>query len=149
MLKPLEQWHCDVCGEVIECPKDGYVIWKNDDDHRDHDFTVIHKIKCDPKKGFPCSMPIETFLGADGLVYLTSFLSLGPIKGVMGSNFTGVRDFDEFVDFMRRMQTPYYEDARRFYETEDVVERYNDANEVMPYMPEYCEKIAREEEGIE
>jgi len=30
MLQPLKQWFCDVCGEVIEDPEDGYVLWSVD-----------------------------------------------------------------------------------------------------------------------
>ena len=63
MLKPLEQWYCDVCGEVIERPRDGYVLWKQDDKLQVYDFTIIHKGKCD-QKNYPCSMDVETFLGA-------------------------------------------------------------------------------------
>lgn len=143
MLKPLEQWYCDVCGEVIERPRDGYVLWKQDDKLQVYDFTIIHKGKCD-QKNYPCSMDVETFLGAEGFVYLTAFLSLGPIKVAAGSKWAKAFDMDEFVDFMRRMQTPYYEDARRLYDSEEMSERLGDANEVLPYLPEYCEKFARE-----
>jgi hypothetical protein len=41
-----------------------------------------------------------------------------------------------------------YEDARRVYRTEVILSDYSDANELMPYFPEHCEKIGRDAGSI-
>lgn len=80
-LKPLEEFICDVCGEIINSPKEGYVIWRSDRDHDrlQYDFKIIHQMICDDRS---CgnSMPLKKFLGVDGLSYLLAFYSLGPLK---------------------------------------------------------------------
>lgn len=78
MLKPLKQWVCDVCGEVIEKPEDGYVVWNDDDEFRYFDFTVIHQGRCDNDR-LPNSLPVTEFLGEQGITVLMSKLSLGPV----------------------------------------------------------------------
>lgn len=145
MLEPLKQWYCDVCGEVIEKPSDGYVIFRSDDDHRHHDFTIIHQGKCDNKR-YPMSLALDDFLGPDGLSMVLSFLSPGPVKRALGDEGDHqVQDFDEYVDFVRRVQVPHYEDARRLYrEDHDVLDRLSDDNEVGPYIQETMVRLLRD-----
>lgn len=132
MLDPLRQWYCDTCGGVIAEPHLGYVIWKMDDEGRNCGFKVIHQSICD-RKGYSLSGDIKSFLGEDGLNHLLSFLSIGPIKTrLREKNVCEVADLDEFVDLMRRMQLPFYEEARRRFSDEDVLYRFADANEEYP-----------------
>ena len=122
MLEPLRQWFCDVCGDIIATPEDGYVIWRTDEHNRDYAFKVIHQAVCD-RESYPASEAVKTFLGNDGLSYLLSFLSLGPIKLALGdSSEPQVKNMDAFVDFFRRMQAPYYEEARKRFCEPDVLE---------------------------
>ncbi|SMF95690.1 hypothetical protein SAMN02949497_3064 [Methylomagnum ishizawai] len=141
MLKPLEQWICDVCGDVIESPEQGYVIWRSDEQYSDFSFKVIHQKKCDISE-FPSSAAVEDFLGEAGLNYLLSFLSIGRIKILLGQHSGGsIKDMHEFVDFFRRMQTPYYEEARTKFSNHDLLEWFSDSNEVYPYQTEVLKKI--------
>ena len=55
-----------------------------------------------------------------------------------------VLDINELVDFIRRVQTPYYEEARQHFNDPDVLERLSDSNEVYPYLPKICERVVRE-----
>lgn len=141
MLKPLEQWYCDKCKDIIETASEGYVLWRSNDDQKALDFIIIHKVKCDDR-GYSFSAALKDFLGVNGLIYLTSFLSIGPLKKSIGqgSRF-GITQPDEFVDFMRRLQTPYYEEARTKFSSRDVLEWYSDSNEVAPYSPDSLKKI--------
>lgn len=142
-MKPLKQWICDVCGEVIKTPEEGYVIWQHDKNHQEYDFKVIHKTRCDDDK-YPSSLAVEDFLGQDGLAYLLSFLSIGPIKKNIGQKGGGtVKSLDEFVDFFRRMQVPYYEEARTKFNDPDVLENLADSNEVYPYLPGNLQNIIK------
>lgn len=110
MDKPLTQWYCDVCGEKIEKAEDGYVVWGHDpeDSLLDKGFKIIHWGKCDDNR-LPSSAALPDFLGADGLINLTRFLSIGTILCSHGQGRTSamVADINEFADFMRRVQIPY------------------------------------------
>jgi hypothetical protein len=59
----------------------------------------------------------------------------------------GVADFNGFVDLVRRTQTPWYEEARPFWDTEHTRDWLADANEVYPYSPRVLEQIAKQELG--
>lgn len=139
MLKPLEQWYCDVCGEIIERPKDGYVIWKREHSDtelgKEYGFKIIHQNKCDKdRQNYPSSMHLDAFLGHDGMAYLLSFLSIGPVKAHLGQTYNAKLDMDEFVDFFRRLQVPNYEEARRRFSHPDFLDFNSDNNEVGPYV---------------
>ena len=132
---PLEHWYCDVCGYVIEKASDGYVIWHTNEEFKCFDFKIIHQNKCD-SKSYLSSTALNHFLGVNGLVYLTSFLSIGPIKKIIGQSSSKVIiNTDEFVDFIRRVQIPYYEEARRKFAKFGVIENYSDSSEASPYFP--------------
>jgi hypothetical protein len=50
---------------------------------------------------------------------------------------TGVvspKDIDEFVNFVRRVQVSYYEEARTRFENEDLLRDLADSNELSPYL---------------
>lgn len=142
-LKPLEQWICDHCGEVIESSREAYVIWHPEDqDGRlvRSDFRIIHQGRCDDEN-LISSAPIRDFLGVDGIAYLTSFLTLGPALGA--SSDRGVNN-DQFADFFRRVQVPYYEEARRKFQDPEVKHYLQGSSEVATYLQEDLKKIAEE-----
>jgi len=141
MIKPFQHWYCDVCGEIIEDPAKGYVIWKSDGDGRATQFTVIHQKKCDDKT-FHSSAALNDFLGDQGLARLTAFLSYGPIiSDRTEARSKGVENIDEFIDFFRRMQIPYYEEARQKFGEPEVQERLSDYNEIAPYFPSTLREV--------
>jgi hypothetical protein len=127
------QWTCDRCGEAINDVAKGYVVWDRRDDGPEG-FRIIHQGRCDDK-AYRSSMPLDEFLGVDGLNYLLSFLSLGPLRSGAGERPV-VRDIDAFVDFVRRVQLPGYEAVRHLYRDPAVQRDYSDANEHYPYSQE-------------
>lgn len=142
-LKPLEEWICDFCQDMVD-ESNGYVIWNDDSDLLAHDFRIIHKVKCDDKSFFNSS-PIDSFLGEDGKSRLLSFLSLGIVKIKLGSSgVVRIKDMDEFVDFFRRLQTPYYEEARIKLEDHEILTDFNDTNEIYPYQIDVLRRIVEE-----
>lgn len=135
MGEPLKSWYCDACGEKIEDVSKGYVIWHSAG-RKAQSFKIIHQAKCDNRK-FSSSAALSDFLGAKGLSYCMTFLSLGPvIEANGGTSHCYIQDFDEFADFVRRVQVPYYEEARRLYTSSEVLAALSDANEFYPYIPE-------------
>jgi hypothetical protein len=142
MLKPLKQWYCDVCGDIIQKPGDGYVLWKRDEKFSDYDFKIVHKKTCEDITKHP-SMSLEIFLGEDGVQYLLTFLSIGKIKKNIGqSSKWSVKDMDEFVDFFRRVQTPYYEEARTKFGVAQLLNDLFTENETGPYLEGQLKNIA-------
>jgi hypothetical protein len=119
VLEPLTQWRCDYCRQPVTSDA-AYVVWRNDADKLERDFKIIHQGRCDPgdrdEHGYPFSMELSHYLGDSGLSRLLSFISNGRMHR---SSPPSVGDLDEFIDFVRRLQTPYYEEARtRFAEPE-------------------------------
>lgn len=151
---PLEAWVCDTCGELATSDDNsGMVVWQtHDTDGRFdyYDFKIVHKTiasdphpyRCDPgaENGFTSSLPLNAFLGADGLALLLSWLSQGPLKS--GGTEPRVVDMDQFVDLVRRVQTPYYEEARSRFDDERTHYWLGDANEYAPYRPDTLRRIA-------
>lgn len=143
-MPKLGPWICDTCHSPIANVRDGYVIWRAEAGTLPRDFRVIHQGRCDDKR-FGNSHQLEDFLGVDGLSYLLSFLSLGPIalNGQMG-NSRQVDSLDEFVDFVRRMQIPGYERFRQHVGDQELYDRLDGANEYFPYTQEELEVLQRD-----
>ena len=139
MDRPLTKWYCDVCGERIESVQDGYVVWKNEPGYV---FKIIHQRRCDQRREYPASKALEEFLGPEGLTYLLSKLSIGPIaQNGEKHQVSRLPDLDEYVDFTRRVQIPYYEEARKLFGTQSIQDDFYDANEHMPYWPDRLERM--------
>ncbi|NED97939.1 hypothetical protein G1H11_21810 [Phytoactinopolyspora alkaliphila] len=138
----LKTWKCDICGEATESVEDAYAYWRDDVQGREVDFKIAHKMRCDPGPEFVNCMDIDEFLGDDGLTRLLAMLSAGPLKGPQGGE-VHVADLNEFVDFVRRLHTPGYEEARPHFRSHEVQEAYCDTDEVFPYLQENLEQIAK------
>jgi len=145
MTTPLTVWTCDACRDDITDPTNAFVIFNYDDQERAVDFHIVHHNnygkRCDPP-AMPGSIELSHLLGPDGLAQLLSFLSPGPIKGGSGAT---VGDLNGFVDLVRRVQTPWYEQARDFWTTDKTQEHFGDNNEYRPYVPEHLERIAKQD----
>ena len=152
MDKPLTTWYCDVCGNPLNV-EEGYVVWKNDKNHKAYDFKIIHKGKCDPKGEYRSSLPLKAFSGDEGRAQLLFFLSPGFIKINITKESTSptyprIKDFNEYFDLFHRCQTPYYEEARRYFRCKELLECHSDDNEVAPYFPESLKKMIEHFSGI-
>lgn len=140
--KPLTTWYCDHCGEPINAIDDGYVIWHSRGGHA-RDFKIIHKVRCDVQD-YESSMSLETFLGPNGLAWCLSMLSIGPImlqRTKAKSDGDSLPERHQFVDFVRRVQMPYYEEARRYFTRPAVRVHHSDGNEVSPYVTTALKRI--------
>lgn len=104
----LSRWICDACGKPIDSAEHGIVVFLRDARLDADHFRIVHKQtapgypNCDPQ-GPTGWVDLPTVLGVDGLTYLLSFLSAGPLKATGGM---GVADHDAFVDLVRRVQIP-------------------------------------------
>ena len=140
-------WICDICGDKISTPGVGHVIWRESDERPAHDFKIVHTSmdgrRCwtiAEQAGYRSSLPLEEFLGADGVALLLSWLSWGPVDGG-GHPDVALQDLDDYVDLFRRLQTPYYEQARHRFREPDVHESLVGVNPQYPYLPSTLAKV--------
>ncbi len=130
-LKPLQQWYCDTCGQVIEKPEDGWLEWgKHDDTNQVSGFHITHNAHKSPRGGeqgcyqYKYGLDSETsirsqdnhlqyFLRPDGLAYLLSLVHEGP-QQTDDISTTDVVDFSSWTEVVRRLHIPYYEEYRGY-----------------------------------
>jgi hypothetical protein len=132
-------WICDICGSEIPKPEVGLIIFRESDARPMFDFKIVHKAmapwncwrKADAD-GYRASHELSWGLGIDGLSTLLSFLSRGPVNGG-GHPDVAPEDLDGYVDLVRRLQVPYYEQARRRFRSSGVREALAGVNEIYPY----------------
>jgi len=114
-LKPLQQFICDECGDVIEKVDDGWLEWFDDTKNPIHGFRIVHVSGASPrfKKGGNCYYPessalsdnhLEHFTGIDGLAWLLSLFD------------RNLGDPRELAEIIRRIHILYYEEARQYLE---------------------------------
>ncbi len=131
MLEPLKQWICDSCGQVIKSPDDGYVEWLVESEESSfssqYGFKIIHsgeECTCYPEEEISLNdAPLEFFLRERGYLNLLNFLDIGPLlmKEYKGPRVKYLR---EFVEFMRRLTVPYYEEARLYFKNVQTDEHF-------------------------
>lgn len=129
---PLRRWKCDQCGEFIREANDGLVTWCTDEDGGAHSFRIVHRKTCDVASESPWSWRLDDCLGVNGLTRLLSMLSAGPLMVNDGQRL--INNMDEFVDVVRRVQIPYYEEARPNFCFPDQIEGSDDVNGIAPYL---------------
>ena len=146
MLKPLSQWMCDYCGQLIAEPEEGYLEWL--DDGKVHDFKIVHHAPHSPSrpKGGDCyhhtenphrqDLSLDNYAGDNALPSLISFLDVGPYHDPDAKHSPRVADMREFSELMRRLTIPYYEEARLYWSEAEADGFFAGANEIWIYMPE-------------
>lgn len=156
-LKPLEQFICDGCGEIIDDPKFGWVEWLREKDSLQvHGFRIVHHQAYSPLKEtdrYGCSRYpgkagcsddyLERFLGSLGIVQLLRFIDLGPYHDPDYSVCGGpqVKNLREWTELFRRLHIPYYEEARLYWDEalEDLF--FDGANEILIYKPDFLKEL--------
>jgi hypothetical protein len=151
MLTPLNQFICDTCGEIINEPKEGWIEWISDIDEKngkfiDHSFRIVHHFAHSPlaeTKPDGCYQHQHALGRSDShlhqfisdeykMAHILKFLDIGPYHQ---PNYKGpsVRDMREYVEVMRRLTIPYYEEARQYWNEAQSDGYFADANEIWVY----------------
>jgi hypothetical protein len=131
------EWYCDVCGQKVTA-KDGYIVW---DSRTGSGFEIIHRGRCDARKK-SASNELAMFLDDDGKAYLLTLLSHGPLMNFHRESVQNPTvNLADWTDLFHRLHTPRYEEARRYFDRQDVRERFDDANEWRPYMQDALQVI--------
>jgi hypothetical protein len=105
-------WRCSTCGELITGVQDGWVEWLAGEDaqgavwlhalrlvHETHDCQYDEHQEFSKDQSIVEGLPLERFVGPDGLMLLLSFLASGEFLR------------DEVLELIKRVQIPYYEQA--------------------------------------
>ncbi len=119
-LKPLKQFICDECGELIKKPKDGWWEYIHDTETElVSGFRIVHY-------GGPCyysvpalkrqnkmvgDMHLEHMLDSGAFGHMLHWLELSETKKIK-EHF----NISEFTEIMRRLYLPYWEEARQYWE---------------------------------
>ena len=155
MLRPLEEFICDECGQVIASPHDGYVEWEEGQDengvHFARGFRIVHHTPRSPLKTidgcysygdsrYRNDISLEYFI-ENVHQYLASFLDLGLMHDANHRIGCRISNFRQFTDFAKRLTIPYYEEARLYIPTAIQDGFCSDCNELALYTPDYLRRI--------
>lgn len=145
-VQPLTRWTCDTCGNSVGV-ENGYVIWHSKN-HQVWGFRIIHQKACDDRSHHS-SLPLEDFLGQPGLIRLTSFLDVGefhaPDLADRSADDIRVRDMADFVVFFRRVQIPFYEEARGRFQDSYFQQEVDGMSEIRVYQADVLSRAANGE----
>lgn len=152
-LIPLKQWYCDTCGKIIEKPEDGYVQFHYNEDHVYDDFIIVHHAPESPlrKHGRDCykyhsDCELKSFLGTHGLVEVLALLDPGPYHTPKFKE--RVINVRKWADFVRRLQLPYFEEARIYWERASADGYFGDSNEIYIYVPDKLKSMIEHYEKL-
>lgn len=115
-MKKAQTWICDVCGEPITSARDGWVEWLSNR-AGGKGLRLVHHKPASPRgscqydsrsdaygQGFTLSdLPLDEFLGPDGLMLLLSMLAEGELPK------------EEVLEMAKRLHIPGYEHARHHF----------------------------------
>lgn len=137
MAAPTNQWLCDTCNTRINSPDDGTLEWTNATG-KSASFRI-----CDRKIASPrtngCTVHVSPnedlvhLVGRNGLAHLLAILDPGPIVDPKGQSIPDVEDVRAWVEVVRRLLIPQYEEARPFIQIGMRNGYYEGTNEVAPY----------------
>jgi len=114
MLKPLEEFICDVCGGVIEDLEKGILNADSNETMQYHNFSIVHQGKCDSRAKH-VSFHLNSVVGPNSIGTLINLIHSGPVADPKGTGEIEIADHVEFAEIMRRLQVPYYDEARQYF----------------------------------
>jgi hypothetical protein len=122
VLRPSRQFICDDCGKIIKSPKEGWVEFLSEPNgigRRYFDFRLVH---ASPQRD--ClnhfyradggSIEIDQLTGSKGIIELLDLLDEGDVFD-RSCRDTSIKSMREFTELFRRLQVPYYEQARQYW----------------------------------
>lgn len=107
-------WRCISCGDLITSIEEGWVEWLVTEDgygkSRVSGLRLVHNVcRYDPRREFRANknlvegLPLERFVGADGLMLLLSLIAQGDMPRA------------ELLELIKRLHIPGYEQTREFF----------------------------------
>jgi hypothetical protein len=121
MLEPLNQFICDNCGGIIDGVENGFVEWLVEPETSlNYNFTIVHApqnpgdtLGCLQHQPQSSYIHLEYLMSDEGLIQILWFLDTG-LYYAPAYQGPKVKDMREFVELVRRLKLPYYEEARNY-----------------------------------
>jgi transcriptional regulator with XRE-family HTH domain len=121
MLRPLSQWVCDTCGELIETENAGWLEWLGGE-KGNREFRIVHQYVSSPRqRGSRCYQHENAVERLDNhLEYFAvgrnrNYAILPPGSPPEGNGIV-VANIDEYLEVAFRLTVPFYEEARFYRE---------------------------------
>lgn len=147
MLKPLEEFICDKCNQIINNPDEGYLEWIKLAGKPAAKFRIVHHSLHSPYRdnGWDCyhytkykgrmDWKLKIFVGNMGLADLLSIIDVEKVFMKDNDDVHFVND-EEFSEIFRRLQIPYYEEARMYWHIAEQDGYINYNSNILAYTPE-------------
>lgn len=144
-LVPLNQWICDTCNKKINTPDEGWVEWVSfGGEIPPQEFYIVHNdqfcYRHSRRRGRK-DMHLEYFLGPDGLMKLMSLYDPGAHNYSSNLEIVLPKDMLEWNEIVRRLQIPYYEEARHLWRIVQSEGEFDGVNEYLPYTQEFMKRL--------
>lgn len=136
-LRPLIDFVCDTCHTVVDGTQGGYVEWIENNNiagqfriaHNSH-HCLVHGNNYGRK-----DTNLSDFLGPYKMPYILSFLDVGPVLDPNFRSGNGISDVRNYVEFVRRITIPFYEEARLYFGKAIADGVFDGDNELSVYDP--------------
>lgn len=110
----LEEWVCDTCGNTLT-EKEGILEWLEPEDGP-HSFRIVHtRKKCLAQHQNRRDIHLGACLGPRGVGSLLAIVDPGRLLDPEGDYKKAAREIRSYADIFRRLQLPYYEEARLYF----------------------------------
>lgn len=139
-LDPLKEFYCDTCGKVMRA-EEAWLLWKRNAENIISQFRIVHLSKennCFHSRDSAPSIPVSDLTGENGLAITTSILTLGYLIYPDHKYSVPLESIAEFVDVIRRLHVPHYEEARKKFDSSNPAVEPNGAAE---YLQDNLKKI--------
>jgi transcriptional regulator with XRE-family HTH domain len=121
MLRPLSQWVCDTCGELIETENAGWLEWLGGE-RGNREFRIVHQYVSSPRQRSGTCYQHENAI--DRLDNHLEYFAMGrnrnyailPPNSPPEGNGIVVASLDEYLEVTFRLTVPFYEEARFYRE---------------------------------
>ncbi len=151
MLIPLKQFICDTCSEVINSPEEGWIEWISKLDpvkhtREIHSFNIVHQYSASPLaktnnegcyqhqgKSGRSDNHLNQFISENyKMANILRMLDIGPYHNPVFKG-TDITDLRQYVETVRRLTIPYYEEARLYWNKAKEDGYFDGSNEISIY----------------
>ena len=151
MLAPLKQFICDTCGKVINSPEEGWIEWISKLDTEKHtseihSFNIVHHYYSSPlakpnnegcyqhgEKLGRSDNHLDQFINDNHkMANILRMLDIGPYHDP-DFKATDIKDLRQYVETVRRLTIPYYEEARLYWDKAKEDGYFDGSNEIWIY----------------
>lgn len=110
-LKPLEQFVCDECDQIIEKVEDGWLEWFDDGIHPIHGFRIVHY----GGKCYYTSRTIGEKIHSVSDMHLHAFMGIPGLAILLNMFAKDIAFPEDLAEIIGRLHIPHYEKIRYYF----------------------------------